>query len=48
MLNDGGEADVLTGGGSKDWYIRALNDVITDRELSAVGDPFDSEFINLL
>ena len=30
VLNDGGEADVMTGGTDTDWFFRALDDVITD------------------
>ncbi len=30
VLNDAAEIDTLSGGGSSDWYFRALDDVITD------------------
>ena len=30
VLNDGGEHDVLTGGDETDWYIKAVDDIITD------------------
>jgi hypothetical protein len=30
VFNDGGEDDVIVGGGDSDWYFRALDDVITD------------------
>lgn len=38
VLNDRGEPDQLTGGGSADWYFRALDDVITDL---VAGETFD-------
>ena len=30
VLNDGGEDDVMVGGGDSDWFLRALGDVIND------------------
>jgi Ca2+-binding RTX toxin-like protein len=30
VLNDAGEDDILTGGAGRDWYFRAIDDVITD------------------
>jgi Ca2+-binding RTX toxin-like protein/arylsulfatase A-like enzyme len=30
VLNDGGEVDILTGSSGEDWYLKALDDLITD------------------
>jgi hypothetical protein len=30
VLNDAGEDDVLFGGADTDWFLRAVDDVITD------------------
>jgi Ca2+-binding RTX toxin-like protein len=30
VLNDAGEDDILTGGAGRDWYFRAIDDLITD------------------
>ena len=40
VLNDAGENDLLTGGAGRDWFFRALDDVITDL--------FTGEIIDLL
>jgi len=38
VLNDVGEDDSLTGGIGTDWYLRALDDVITDLVAGELSD----------
>ena len=38
VLNDAGEDDSLTGGTGIDWYLRALDDVISDLFAGEIGD----------